>query len=68
MAPKNADTCRRAITISKQHAPSSKAGSAAGSPGNKLRTLLATEIVCTVAFAHVSILKALRTETCWGAV
>lgn len=62
MAPKNADTCRRAITISKQQVPSSKAGSAADLPGNKLGTLLATKIVCTVVFTHASILEALQTE------
>lgn len=38
MAPKSTDTCRRTITISKQHAPSSKAGGAADLPGNKLGT------------------------------
>lgn len=66
MAPKNADTCRRAITISKQHAPSSKAGHAADLPGNKLWSSLATKIVHTAAFTHASILEALQTERSVG--
>lgn len=66
LASKNTDTCRKAITISKQHAPSSKAGSAADLPSNKLGTLLATKIVCAVAFTQTSILEALQTKRSIG--
>lgn len=65
-APKNTGSCRRAVTISKQHAPSSKAGSAADLSGNKLGTLLATKIVCTVAFTQASVLEALQRKRSVG--
>lgn len=56
MAPKSTDTCRRTITISKQHASSSKAGGAADLPGNKLGTFCYKKS-CAKCFSHMLVFR-----------
>lgn len=52
IAPKNADTCKGAVRVSRQPTPSSKAASAVDLPSNKLGILLATKIACAVTFTQ----------------
>lgn len=52
IAPKNADTCKEAVRISRQPTPRSKAASVVDLPSSKLGILLATKIAHAVTFTQ----------------